>query len=213
MAKDKPMSNARRIKRCSQILNSLKDNDFVENKSDFDFLLETFALGPYFEMKTQGQKIVKIQRRATSNKHYHTPCFFLIRADGTATDISYTKLFRKDPVTDDILNALRWAIDPIISEFRRTFKPDFYDGTWIEKVQDADVDHYDLRFNELASIWIEQNGGIENLSQYINDTEDGDTNTRLTDFALVDSFRTFHNAHTHLRFATIKKNRGSGAKK
>lgn len=70
-------------------------------------------------MKTQGQRIKAIQKRQSGI--YGTCCFYLIRKYGTCTDISYRKMFRKDPQTDDVLAALRTVIDPIISEFRQTF--------------------------------------------------------------------------------------------
>ena len=191
--------------RCKSILAKTPVNRFVKDTEDFNFLLESFALCPYFDMKTQGQRIKAIQKRKTGS--YGTCCFYLIREDGSCTDISYTKMFRKDTLTDDVLAALRTAIDPIISEFRRSFKPFDYEGKHIEKVEDADVDHYDLKFRELASIWIEQKGGVAELINKVNATEDGSAITCFTDEMLNEDFREFHNAHTHLRFLPKEINR------
>lgn len=191
--------------RCKSILAKTPVNGFVKDTEDFNFLLESFALCPYFDMKTQGQRIKAIQKRKTGS--YGTCCFYLIREDGSCTDISYTKMFRKDTLTDDVLAALRTAIDPIISEFRRSFKPFDYEGKHIEKVEDADVDHYDLKFRELASIWIEQKGGVAELINKVNATEDGSAITCFTDEMLNEDFREFHNAHTHLRFLPKEINR------
>ena len=132
--------------RCKSILGKTPIDGYVDDIKDFNFLLESFALYPYFDMKTQGQRIKAIQKRKTGS--YGTCCFYLIREDGSCTDISYTKMFRKDPQTDDVLAALRTAIDPIISEFRQTFEPFDYEGKHIEKVEDADVDHYDHCFDK-----------------------------------------------------------------
>lgn len=77
----------------------------------------------------------------------------------------------------------------------------------IEKVEDADVDHYDLKFKEVASIWIELKGGVVELIKKVNSTEDGSTKTYFTDEALNEEFRTFHNSRTHLRFLPKEVNR------
>ena len=191
--------------RCKSILGKTPIDGYVDDIEDFNFLLESFALCPYFDMKTQGQRIKAIQKRKTGS--YGTCCFYLIREDGSCTDISYTKMFRKDPQTDDVLTALRTAIDPIISEFRRTFKPFDYEGKHIEKVEDADVDHYDLKFRKLASIWIESKGGATELIKKVNRTEDGSSITCFIDDGLNEDFRLFHNSHTHLRFLPKEINR------
>lgn len=193
------------IDRCMSILKKTSINGFVREPDDFNFLMESFALCPYFDMKTQGQRIKAIQKRRS--EIYGTCCFYLIREDDTCTDISYRKMFRKDPQTDDVLAALRTAIDPIISEFRQTFKPFDYEGKHIEKVEDADVDHYELKFRELASIWIEQKGGVVELINKVNATEDGSAITCFQDETLNEDFREFHNANTHLRFLPKEMNR------
>lgn len=69
------------------------------------------------------------------------------------------------------------------------------------------MDHYDLKFRELASIWIELKGGIAELINKVNATEDGSAITCFTDEMLNEDFREFHNAHTHLRFLPKEVNR------
>ena len=83
------------IDRCKSILDKTSINGFVREPDDFNFLMESFALCPYFDMKTQGQRIKAIQKRQSGI--YGTCCFYLIRKYGTCTDISYRKMFRKDP--------------------------------------------------------------------------------------------------------------------
>ena len=77
--------------------------------------------------------------------------------------------------------ALRTAIDPIISEYRYSFTPFEYEGKYIDNVEDADVDHYDLKFRELASVWIELKGGVAELINKVNATDDGSVVTCFTD--------------------------------
>ena len=193
------------IERCRSILNKTPVNGFVREADDFNFLMKSFALCPYFDMKTQGQKIKEIQKRQSGI--YGTCCFYLIREDGTCTDISYRKMFRKDPQTDDVLAALRTAIDPIISEFRQKFKPFEYEGRYINNVEDTDVDHYDLKFSVLASMWIEKKGGVAELFKKVNATDDGSAITCFTDENLNKDFIDFHNGHTNLRFLPKEVNR------
>ena len=191
--------------RCKSILDKTSINGFIREPDDFNFLMESFAQCPYFDMKTQGQRIKAIQKRQSGI--YRTCCFYLIREDGTCTDISYTKMFRVDPNMEDVLNALRTAIDPIISEYRRNFKPFIYEGVYIENVEDADVDHYDLKFRELAAKRIELKGGVSELIKKVNGTEDGNSVTCFADKSLNEEFRIYHNNNTHLRFLPKEVNR------
>lgn len=192
------------IKELSNILKRTRLDSEVE-ESDLDFVLEAFKAAPYYEEKTRGQQIVKVVKRKSGS--YGTSCFFIYREDGTYTDISFTKMFRKDPQKDDVINALRQAIDPIISNFRKDFTPGVYEGELLEDVNLADVDHYDKTFNELAWEWIRNNGGIEALIKKVNKTEDGSTITCFIDERLNESFRAFHDQNTHLRFLPKNKNR------
>lgn len=199
------MSQKDIIGRCRDILRKLKYYEYVEEKEDFDFLLWAFSLSSYYEMKTHGLRIIKIQKKPSNYRG--KPCFYLIREDGTYTDISYSKIFVKDHDTDDVLQAMRMAIKPIRDAFRQTFRPFVYEGRMISNLSEVDVDHYDLSFKALASIWIESKGGIEELIKKVNSTEDGDTITCFTDNALIEDFREFHNKNTHLRFLPMDVNR------
>ena len=173
--------------------------------TDLEFVLKAFSTAPYYEEKVKGLRIIKVVKRESGS--YGTHCFFIYREDGTCTDFSYTKMYTNDPDKDDVLNALRQAIDPIISNFRKDFKPDFYEGVWIEDVSQADVDHYDKTFNKLAWEWIRKNGGIEVLIKKVNKTEDESTITYFVDESLNESFRIFHDQNTHLRFLPKRINR------
>lgn len=190
---------------CRRILHSIKDWEFVENKTDFDFLISAFKKAKYYEFKTQGQEIIKIQRIPSQN--HGTSCFRIYRTDKSYTDISYTKIFKKNSNLDDILAALRQAIDPIISEFRKSFIPFEHEGTLIEAVEKVDVDHYNLPFNVLASIWIENHGGVEELIKKVNQTDDNSTFTYFTDENLVYDFIQYHHNNTRLRFLPKEINR------
>lgn len=187
-----------------EILNSPFENPEVEG-TDLEFVLEAFKTARYYEEKAKGMSIVRVVRKKA--ERYATLCFYIYREDGTCTDFSYTKMHKNNPDRDDVLNALRQAIDPIISNFRKDFKPDFYEGVWIEDVSQADVDHYNRTFNELAWEWIRNNGGIEILIKKVNKTEDESTITYFVDESLNESFRIFHDQNTHLRFLPKSINR------
>lgn len=130
--------------RCRRILYSVPRNGKVLDTVDFHFLMQVFALSPYYELKTQGKKIVGIERRDAG--FYGSTCFYLIREDGSYTDISFTKIFRVDGDTDDVLKALRSAVVPSIEAFRMTFTPFTYEGIICNSLSDVDIDHYDLKF-------------------------------------------------------------------
>lgn len=187
-----------------EILNSSPVNSEVEG-TDLEFVLEAFKTARYYEEKTKGMSIVKVVRGKA--ERYATLCFYIYREDGTYTDFSYTKMHTDNRDKDDVLNALRQAIDPIISNFRKDFTPGVYEGELLEDVNLADVDHYDKTFNELAWEWIRNNGGIEVLIKKVNKTEDRSTITYFIDESLNESFRIFHDQNTHLRFLPKSINR------
>lgn len=82
-----------------------------------------------------------------------------------------------------------------------------HEGILIDNISQVDVDHYDESFNKIAWEWIRNNGGIEQLINKVNTTEDGSTITCFIDENLNESFRRFHNVHTHLRFVPKEINR------
>lgn len=192
------------IEKLRYILKKTDINSEIQG-TDLEFVLEAFRAAPYYEEKVKGQRIIKVVKRESGS--YGTHCFFIYREDGTCTDFSYTKMYAKNQDKDDVLNALRQAIDPIISNFRKGFKPDWYEGEWLEDISQADVDHYNKTFNELAWEWIRNNGGIEQLIKKVNKTEDSSTRTYFIDENLNESFRKFHNNNTHLRFLPKEINR------
>ena len=188
-----------------KILNTQSSTPEIQG-NDLEFVLEAFKTARYYQEKTKGQSIVKVIRKKAEK--YGTFCFYIYREDGTSTDFSYTKMYNENQEIEDVFTSLRHAIDPIISNFRKEFKPFEYEGEWIKDISQVDVDHYDKTFNELAWEWIRNNGGIEYLTKKVNKTEDGSTITCFIDKNLDESFKTFHNAHTHLRFIPKEINRG-----
>lgn len=201
------MTETSKKEKCKEILNNYRDFEFVTQKEDMDFLLKTFPSAYYYEKKVKGQNIIKIQRKRT--KKYHTPCFYIYREDGSSTDFSYTKMFNeKNAKRNDVIGALRNAIDqPVISPFRKTFTPFYYDGVLYKDVAEVEVDHYDMPFKDLANNFIKENGGVDSLYSFVNEPEDNSTETYFTNREIIDKFIDYHNAHTHLRFLPRKVNR------
>ena len=191
-------------KELKRILNDTPLEKEVQGK-DLTFVLEAFKTATYYEEKTKGEAITKVIKKKVKN--YSTNCFYIYREDGTSTDFSYKKMYNQEQEKEDVINALRYAIDPIISNFRKGFKPFEYEGILIDNISQVDVDHYDESFNKIAWEWIRNNGGIEQLINKVNKTEDGSTITCFIDENHNESFRRFHNAHTHLRFVPKEINR------
>ena len=191
-------------KELKRILNTQSSTPEIHG-NDLEFVLEAFKTARYYQEKTKGQSIVKVTKKKAEK--YGTFCFYIYREDGTSTDFSYTKMYNENQEIEDVFTSLRHAIDPIISNFRKGFKPFEHEGEWIRDLSQVDVDHYDNTFNELAWEWIRNNGGIEELIKKVNKTEDGSTITCFIDENLNESFRKFHNNNTHLRFLPKEINR------
>ena len=206
------MTKSKRVEECRRIINSLMPNEGVTDLDDFNFLVETFKMNESYDDKTRGHEIIRIDKRLSGHGRDNY-CFYITMDDGCYTDISFTKLGIY-PDERKVKDALRFAVRPVILEFRKTFKPftcinERGEEEYIDSIDKCDIDHYDLKFNDLANIWIERNGGIENLIKYVNKRENNCTITYLTDKSLVDDFVEFHNNNTHLRFMKKPLNRKS----
>lgn len=193
------MNKTETKKKCSNILNSGIDNFTLGE--DFDFLCDLFKQHPRYKSKTKGQNIVCIKVKRAGR--YNTKCFYIVREDGTETDISvYTCIDGKEIKIKDINMACRDAIDPLIYKMRKSVKLPFVcpvSGVIVNSMNDVHIDHYDLDFKDVVSRWIEENGGEDEIYNYISDTNDNETVTYFVNPEIKKNFIDFHNLNTHLR--------------
>jgi hypothetical protein len=188
--------------RCKDILHN--NDGIIDNY----FLLNTvFPMHPEWEQK-KGQGVKDISIRLTK---YGNKCFMIQRVDGTFTDISYTKCITNPSKIFQVKAALRSAIRPIIEEFkgRVSFGEDKCIFTKeILTHENTHIDHVNLEFNELANIFIEQNG-LDYLYKDIAPSKDNMIDIYFSTPILILMFRDFHNKNTHLRAITKKANLSS----
>lgn len=174
-------------------------------REDKRWLYRLFENHPEWKKK-KGVGIKDIIRRKTM---WGNKCFYLIRKDGSETDISYkvciigkpTKLAEvkkacRYAVTSEVMkvaNAVRYGVDtcPITGD--------------ILTKGNTHIDHYNLTFAELFKKWVKQYD-IDMLHSLINRSADGDTTTRFVSAQIEKDFIAFHNANTHLRAVTKEAN-------
>lgn len=179
--------------RCKSILHSGQIS-----QADHDFLLAVFEMHSDFEQK----KGVGIKKFTVKTTQYGNKCFFIIRTDGTETDISFTHAINKPSKIYIIKKACRSAIRNEIAYFKYTtvkFGLDKCPFTGeILTGENTHIDHYDMQFNEMFNIWIKKYD-IDFLHSKINETKDNTYTTEFTDNVIIDDFVSFHNSHCKLR--------------
>ena len=191
---------------CKRILNSGKE--VVDNRDDFEFLCNIFKEHDEYELKIKNQKIIKISIKKSS---YGSKCFYITREDGTETDISYVSCMdsKKNKKLKDIRSACRTAVEPLIIKEREKIQFPYkcpLSGIVMYSIKDVHIDHYDLDFKDVVDLWIQKNGGVDNLYRFVCETKDNETITYYTDESIKENFIKFHNEHTHLRTIHRKEN-------
>ena len=189
--------------RCQALLKNLGT---ISSKDDHDFLVSVFEGHPDFSKRTRGQAFI-FQVRRNNTLGFPSNGFWIIREDGTASDISYIKALQSSSrcseknKRDDVLKALRSAIMPDIAIFRQTVRwgVDLCPFTGeVLTIGNCHIDHYNKPFVEVAEGFISK-FGIYYLFERLNPSDDGETATYFTDQKLIKTFREYHNANTHLR--------------
>lgn len=107
--------------------------------------------------------------------------------------------------------AMRNAIYPEISKFKRSrfiagFSKCCYCDEVINKRDDVHVDHYDLKFNDIADRFIEKEKINYKAIKLTDENTDGSKYIRFEDSHMQAKFIAFHNANTTLRLSHISCN-------
>lgn len=190
---------------CRSILNHYMIGQTISEETHINFLNKLFSLHPNW-MKKKGCGIKSIY---IDNDRYGHRCFYIRRIDNTYTDISYLSCINPPSKLNDIKKACRNAILPIVNNYKYQIK--FNNDRCpitneILTVNNVDIDHYDMTFDEMFKMWISDKN-IDHLYSMVNDSYDNDTTTRFIDINIVDEFISFHNKHCKLRAVTINANR------
>ena len=135
--------------RCREILDAYVGRDILPG-ADWDFVLALFENHPHFAEKqgtgVTGFRVVTEGPTIGKNASRH---FEVVRSDGTTTDFSYEKCIDGVSKRADCLEAMRAAVA---------------DQLWATRVMAGGVDpdrhahHAGITFNELASLWMKQEG-------------------------------------------------------
>lgn len=196
------MTKKEKTKRCQEILYGSKEM-FIINRDDVDFLLYIFENHPNWEDK-KGSGIYCISTTRTPNGTF---CFEIHRTDGTKTDISFTKCITNPSKVSQIKAACRFAIKHEVINFKKEnviygVTPCAISGIILQK-DNVHIDHYELTFNEMFNLWINQEEiNEEYLFEQIEPTKDNTFDTRFKDKDIEIDFLAFHNKHCKLRAVT-----------
>ena len=207
----------RKEKKVRKILNSYNIGD-ATTKEDTDFISSFFRIyHPDWYIKTKGIDVVTY--RVMEDPVYTTKYFQLELEDGTKDDIGYGTLRAKpkDPdkyKRDNICAACRNAIDEVIKQMRNEVLGKInagipvysdYSGEPIPDANSFQIDHYDLCFDELVTMFIDQKG-LDFLYENVNMGETLSTVTEFTDKIIKKEFIHLHEKNTHLRVVTKNEN-------
>lgn len=189
-------------RKCSFILQNSELNHPICCE-DRDFLLSVFKNHPDWEIKRGvGGKDIVIKNTQWGNRG-----FYIIRIDGSITDISYpTAISGRPSKLSEVKSACRSAIMHIVLEFKKINTPEKCPFTTeILNKDNTHVDHFDLTFSELFNIWVSDKE-INFLHSNILKHKDGDTQIKFGNVDIIQSFIKFHNQNTHLRVVSKTAN-------
>ncbi len=188
--------------RATTILNNT-ELDTEVSESDRDFLINNvFSRHPFWSNKTKGRKIVSVM--VGKAPEHNTRCFYLIRDDGTSTDIGISRCFKKS--YDEIALACREAVRPVIGDFRANLKYPLVcpiTGKTLNDPSEVHIDHYDLTFSELVKVWAK---GKDSEELQLEAPGDNKSSVRFSNIYTVYDFIRFHGTYTHLRAVSKEAN-------
>lgn len=190
-------------KECRRILNETTN---VVSKENSEFLMEKVFPNHFDWDEKKGVGVDHIKVRQAQ---YGTKCFYIVRTDGTETDISYMSCIYPHTKMNDIMAACRTSVSDIIENMRNSIRLPFtcpITGDVITKKTDINIDHYDLTFKELVELWVKDKDVDELYADVCKSKRDKSTETYFTNPILSMDFYDFHNKHTHLRAVSERAN-------
>ena len=192
-----------KTKLCKYIL----DNSDVRVEDKYSRFLMKYIFPYHPEWKDkEGVGIDHIEVRPDGYGH---KCFYLIRKDSTVTDISYLTSITPPSKKEQVRTACRTAIRPIIKDIKNSVKLPYrcpITGDIITSMEDIQIDHYDMEFNDVFELWIKDKDLDWLYEDVMKSNVDGSTITSFKDESIIKDFIDFHNTHTHLRVVSKKAN-------
>lgn len=197
------MNKAQKTKRCREILHGT--SKIVDEESSRFLIGQVFPNHPEWEEKV-GIGIHHLEVRPNG---YGGRGFWIVRRDGSTTDISFVAAISPPKKRTDVMKACRTVIRPEIEKLRATIALPFVCPITGETVSDKrgiHIDHYDLTFREVFDEWMKGKDLEELYSKTRASNKDNSTDTYFDDEETCRDFLAFHNAHTHLRAVSKKAN-------
>lgn len=167
------------------------------------FMLDVFRLHREWESK-RGCGVASIQ----VDQNLGTRGFWLTRADGSRTDISFVKCLTPPRHEHDVRAAFRTEIREQVRQFKAAnLLPGAACPITGERLDayNAHVDHAPPEFDELFASFLADNQlAFEQVD--VNPTEDGSTDTLLADRHLAARWQEYHRRYARLRLVTKTAN-------
>lgn len=196
-------SKAELTKICRYIL---YNTDVIVEDKYSKFLIENvFKKHPNWVQK-RGVGIKHIEVR---NNKYNQKNFYIIRVDGSETDISFVKSITYPNKISRIMRACRTAVYPEIEKVKNSVVLPFVCPITGETIYDKHlihVDHYDLTFEDLFYKWVSEKNIDELYEKTLKSKEDNNIEPYFDDDEINKDFLIFHNNNTHLRLVSRTAN-------
>ena len=146
-------SKAKLEQKCREILHGTPLFEFVNEEWSKFLIEEVFPNHPDWEAKVG----IGIDHLEVRPDKFRGRCFYIIRRNGSFTDISFKAAIYPPNKKADVKSACRSAIQPMIARIRSAIRVPFkcpITGEDVIDKRDAHIDHYDLTFNEVFNEWI-----------------------------------------------------------
>ena len=190
-----------------KVLNRHQLRDRLTGDEDI-FIRDLIALHPATEDKI-GCGISHIEIRTDPN-YGTTRCFYIVRTDGSDTDVSYIKCIDGEKLRQLLRPALRNAILAQVLHFKQVqFATSFQRCPYTDELLNFDTCHVDhlppMTFETLVTEWLKLNGLTEADVQ-ITEREDNASTRFMTDVGQVASWTSYHQQYAQLRILSQRGN-------
>lgn len=178
-------------------------SEIIDSGSAYAFLIKAFSMyhKEWDERTSECTKIgffVAIPSEYKNNEKCKS--FHLVLDGEVPFDSSISHNFIKsDRLKQDIKDCCRDAIKSEKDELKKQSIGKLCPYKHIMLTNDnIDVHHSGLRFSQITDKWIEENGGIEFLHQFVSPSINGGTITKFTSDSIRESFIAYHKKYACL---------------
>ncbi|MFF1338108.1 DUF3223 domain-containing protein [Streptomyces sp. NPDC058290] len=187
------------------IMNSYRYDEVV-GEADEEFLRDLITRHPDYEEKAG----VGVGGFLVVRTEWNNRGLMLVRIDGSDIDISWEECLKATPHAQQVRGCLRRAVkEQVLAVLAEAFTQGpvvcAVTGDSIASPREADVDHYQPVFEELAASFIQEHGG---LAAFViaPDNAAGFSVAELESAALVTDWQEYHRKYANLRVVTKHAN-------